>query len=94
MHLRQPTVLGQPRFTHGASRPFTKNKERAQKFQETQDLRYIYRTVLVLDQACFQQDMAYGDLKYFLKKQLQIKHRLIKHLILQKIQNIMVIKEV
>ena len=73
MHLKQPTVLGQPRFTYGASRPFTKNKERAQKFQETQGLRYIYRNVLVLDKACFQQDMAYGDFKYFLKRQLQIK---------------------
>ena len=93
MHLRQPTALGKPWFTYGASRPFTKNKERAQKFKETQDLRYIYRNVLVLDKAVFQQDMVYGDFKYFLKRQLSIKYRLIKHLILQKMQNIMVIKE-
>ena len=31
MHLRQP------RFTHGACGPFTKNKERIQKFKETED---------------------------------------------------------
>ena len=37
MHLRQPP------FTYSACRPFTKNKERAQKFNETGDSRYIYR---------------------------------------------------
>ena len=31
MHLKQP------RFTHSASWPFTKNKERIQKFKETED---------------------------------------------------------
>ena len=32
--------LTQSRFTY---RPFTKNKERIQKFKETRDSRYIYR---------------------------------------------------
>ena len=55
MHLRQP------RFTYSASGPFTKNKERIQKFKETGDSRYIYQNEL--DKACFQHYMAYGDFK-------------------------------
>ena len=38
MHLRQPGV------TYRAFGPFTKNKERIQKFKETGDSRYIYQT--------------------------------------------------
>ena len=41
--------------------PFTKSKERIQKFQETGDSRYIYQKGL--DKAYFQHDMAYGDFK-------------------------------
>ena len=37
MHLRQ---LG---FTYSACGPFTKNKERIQKFEGTGDSRYIYK---------------------------------------------------
>ena len=33
----------QPGFTCSACGPFTKNKERVQKFKETGDSRYIYR---------------------------------------------------
>ena len=55
MHLRQPG------FTYSACGPFTKNKERIQKFKETGDSRYIYQNEL--DKACFQHDMAYGDFK-------------------------------
>ena len=55
MHLKQ---LG---FTCSACGPFTKNKERIQKFKETGDSRYIYQNEL--DKACFQHDMAYGDFK-------------------------------
>ena len=39
-------------------------------------------------------DMAYGDLKIYLEEQLLIKYYMIKNLILQKIQNMMDIKEV
>ena len=53
--------LGQPGFTYSACGPFTKNKERIQKFKETGDTKYIYRNEL--DKACFQHDMAYGDFK-------------------------------
>ena len=37
MHLRLPE------FTYRACGPFTKNKERIQKFKETEDSRYIYK---------------------------------------------------
>ena len=53
--------LKQPGFTYSACRPFTKNKERIQKFKETGDTDYIYKNEL--DTACFQHDMAYGDFK-------------------------------
>ena len=53
MHLKQPG------FTYSACGPFTKNKERIQKFKETGDTSYIYKNEL--DKACFQHDMAYGD---------------------------------
>ena len=55
MHLKQPV------FTCGAYRPFTKNKERIEKFKETGDTKYIYKNEL--DKACFQHDMAYRDFK-------------------------------
>ena len=48
MHLKQPG------FTYSACGPFTKNKERIQKFKETGDASYIYKNEL---------DMAYGDFK-------------------------------
>ena len=35
MHLKQPE------FTHSACRPFTKNKEKIQKFKETGNRNYI-----------------------------------------------------
>ena len=55
MHLKQS------RFTYSACGPFNKNKERIQKFKETGDTSYIYKNELV--KACFQHDMAYGDIK-------------------------------
>ena len=45
MHLKQPG------FTYSACGPFTKIKERIQKFQETGDISYIYTNEL--DKACF-----------------------------------------
>ena len=35
--------LRQPGFTYNACGPFTKNKERIQKFNETGDSRYIFQ---------------------------------------------------
>ena len=52
MHLRRPG------FTYSAGVPFTKNKERIQKFKETGDLRYIYQNEL--DKTCFEHYMDYG----------------------------------
>ena len=37
------THLKQPGFTYSACEPFTKNKERIQKFKETGDTSYIYK---------------------------------------------------
>ena len=53
--------LKQPGFIYSACGPFTKNKERIQKFIETGDTNYIYKNEL--DKACFQHDMVYGDSK-------------------------------
>ena len=55
MHLKQPGL------TYSACGPFTKNKERIQKFKETGDTNYIYKNEL--DKTCLQHDMAYGDFK-------------------------------
>ena len=53
--------LKQPGFTYSACRPFTKSKERMQKFKETGDTSEIYKNEL--GKACFRHDMAYGDFK-------------------------------
>ena len=51
----------QPGFTYSACGPFTKNKQRIQRFMETGNTNYIYRNEL--DKACFQYDMAYGGFR-------------------------------
>ena len=61
MHLKQLAALGKSGFTYSVCGPFTKSKERIQKFKETGDTNYIYKNEL--DKACFQHDMAYGDFK-------------------------------
>ena len=48
MHLRLPG------FTYSACGPFTKNKERIQRFKETEVSQYIYQNEL--DKAYFQHD--------------------------------------
>ena len=55
MHLKQAGV------TYSACGPFTRNKEKTQKFKETGDTKYIYKNEH--NMACFQKDMAYGDFK-------------------------------
>ena len=60
MHLKQPE------FTYSTCGPFTKNKERIQKFKETGNTNYIYK--IEPDKACFQHDMAYGDFKYLARR--------------------------
>ena len=53
--------LEQPRFTYSTCGPFTKNKERIEKFMMTGNTDFIYRNDF--DKACFQHDMAYGESK-------------------------------
>ena len=60
MHLRQP------QFTYSACGPFTKHKERIQKFKETGDTNYIYKNEL--DKACLAHDAAYSDSKNLIKR--------------------------
>ena len=55
MHLKLPG------FTYSACGPFTKNKERIEKFMQTENTNFIYKNEL--DKACFQHDMAYGKSK-------------------------------
>ena len=60
MHLKQPG------FTYSACGPFTKNKERIEKFMQTGNTDFIYKNEL--DKACFQHDMAYGKSKDLVKR--------------------------
>ena len=63
--------LKQPGFTYSDCSPFTKNKERIQKFKEAGDTKYIYKNEL--DKACFQHDMAYGGFKDLGKRTALVK---------------------
>ena len=60
MHLRQP------QFTYSACEPFTKHKQKIQKFKETGDTNYIYKNEL--DKACFAHNAAYSDSKDLTKR--------------------------
>ena len=60
MHLKQTG------FTYSACDPFTRNKERTEKFKKTGNTNFIYKNVL--DKACFQHDMAYCKSKDLVKR--------------------------
>ena len=60
MHLKQRG------FTYSACGSFTRNKKRTEKFMQTGNTDFIYRNEL--DKACFQHDMAYGELKDLTKR--------------------------
>ena len=60
MHLKQPG------FTYIACGPFTKNKERIEKFMQTGNTNFIYKNER--DRECFQHDMAYGKTKDLVKR--------------------------
>ena len=83
--------LKQPGFTYSACGPFTKNKERIQKFKETGDTIYIYKNEL--GKACFQHDMAYGDFKDLKRRTASDKMLRDKAFKLLKILNMVDIKE-
>ena len=58
--------LRQPQFNYSACGPFTKHKQRIQKFKGTGDTNYIYKNEL--DKACFVHDVAYSDSKDLTKR--------------------------
>ena len=58
--------LRQPQFTYSACGPFTKHKQRIQKFMQTGDTKYICTNEL--DKACFTHDAAYSDSKDLTKR--------------------------
>ena len=60
MHLRQPG------FTYSVCGPFTKNKQRIEKFMQSGNTDSIYKNEL--DKACFQHDVAYGKSKDLVKR--------------------------
>ena len=60
MHLKQPD------FTYSACGPFTKNKERIEKFMQAENTDYIYKNYL--DKSYFQHDMAYSKFKDLAKR--------------------------
>ena len=53
--------LKQPRITCSACGSFSKNKERIEKFIQSGNTDFVYKSEL--DKACFQHDMAYGKSK-------------------------------
>ena len=55
MHLKQSG------FTYSAYGPFTKNKERLEKFMQTRNTNFIDKDEI--DKACFEPDMANGKSK-------------------------------
>ena len=82
MHLKQPG------FTYSDCGPFTKSKERTEKFMKTGNTDFIYRNEL--DKPCFQHDMAYGKAKDLIRRTQSDKALKDKAF---KIANMMVIKE-
>ena len=60
MHFKQPG------FLYSACGPFTKNKERIEKFMQTGNANFIYKNEL--DKAGFQHDMAYDKSKGLVKR--------------------------
>ena len=58
--------LRQPQFTYSTCGPFTKHKQRIQKFKKTGDTNYVYKNEL--DKACFVHDAAYSNSKDLTKR--------------------------
>ena len=68
MHFKQPG------FTYSVCGPFTKNKERIEKFMQTGNTNFFYKNQL--DKARFQHDMVYGKSKNLVKRTQS--HRVLK----------------
>ena len=60
MHLRQPG------FTYSACGPFTKTKERIEKFMQSGNTVFVYKYELY--KACFRDDLAFGKSKDLVKR--------------------------
>ena len=60
LHLKQPV------FTYSACEPFTKHRERIQKFRDTGNLKNLYRNEI--NKACSAHDAAYSDSKDLAKR--------------------------
>ena len=58
--------LKQSGFTYSVCDPFTKNKQRIEKFMQTGNTNFIDKNEL--DKAFFQHDMAYGKIKDLVKR--------------------------
>ena len=67
--------------------PFTKNKERMQKFKETGDTRYIYQNKL--DKASFQHYIGNSDFKNLPRRTVSDKELCDKAFVMAKIQSMM-----
>ena len=63
--------LKQQGFTYSFCRPFTKHRERIQKFRDTGNLKQMYR--IELDKACSHHDPAQSDSKYLAKRTISDK---------------------
>ena len=64
--------LNQQGSTYSACGPFTKHRDRIQKFRETGNLKHLYRNEL--DKACFAHDAAYSDSKDLAKRTISDKN--------------------
>ena len=62
----QEMQLREPGFTFSACGPYTKKKDRIEKFLQTGNTDFIYKNDL--DKASFECDMAYGKSKYLAKR--------------------------
>ena len=63
--------LQQPGFTYSTCGPFTKHRERIQKFIETGNLKHLYGNEL--DKSCFAHNAAYSDSKDVAKRTISDK---------------------
>ena len=63
--------LKQPGFVYSTCGPFTKYRERIQKFRETGNLKHLQRNEL--DKACFAHDAAYSNSKGLAKRTISDK---------------------
>ena len=83
MHLKLPG------FTYNACGLFTKNKERIEKFMNTENTTYIYKNDL--DKACFQHDMT-SDFEDLAKRTQPNKVLRVKFFEITSNPNMMVVK--